>query len=114
MYAKAAIGCFLCLTIVTFVVADVSHLAGGNTSPGFRRSSVGNVPVVNNLRARSFNQQNWNIRNNIPGEPGVDYPIYSVPPVSSFSCKGRHYGGGANLAQVLELLEFEELTADVS
>lgn len=41
---------------------------------------------------RSFGQQNWNIRDNIPGEPDVDYPIYSVPPISSFSCKGRHYG----------------------
>ena len=30
------------------------------------------------------------LRDSVPGEPGVDYPIYSLPvPDSSFSCDGR-------------------------
>ncbi|XP_037903441.1 uncharacterized protein LOC119646882 isoform X2 [Hermetia illucens] len=32
------------------------------------------------------------LRANIPGEPGVDYPIYSSPPDTSFSCLNRHEG----------------------
>ncbi|KAG4075275.1 hypothetical protein HA402_003066, partial [Bradysia odoriphaga] len=61
----------------------------------------------------SFNQQSWNIRNNIPGEPNVDYPVYSAPPISSFSCKGRHYGYYADVesrCQVFRVCAQTDLT----
>ena len=29
------------------------------------------------------------LQNNIPGEPGVDYPIYTLPPLTGFDCDGR-------------------------
>ena len=29
------------------------------------------------------------LQNNIPGEPNVDYPIYTIPPVTGFECNGR-------------------------
>lgn len=41
--------------------------------------------------ARYQNEQ-YDIRNNIPGEPELDYPIYSAPPVTSFTCQNRHDG----------------------
>ena len=33
------------------------------------------------------------LRDSIPGEPGVDYPIFSETPDTSFSCTGRIFGG---------------------
>jgi len=33
------------------------------------------------------------LRDNIPGEPGVDYPVHSSVQDSSFSCDGRAFGG---------------------
>lgn len=45
-------GCFLFLTTISYVVADVSHLAGGNVSPGFKHSSGGDIPVVDDLSTR--------------------------------------------------------------
>jgi len=32
------------------------------------------------------------LQNNIPGEPNVDYPIYTIPPVTGFECNGRTNG----------------------
>ena len=29
------------------------------------------------------------LQENIPGEPGVDYPIYTLPPLTGFDCEGR-------------------------
>ena len=29
----------------------------------------------------------------IPGQPGEDYPVYAVPPETSFSCDGYIEGG---------------------
>ena len=29
------------------------------------------------------------LQNNIPGEPGLAYPIYAFPPVTGFECNGR-------------------------
>ncbi|XP_055380078.1 uncharacterized protein DDB_G0283357-like [Condylostylus longicornis] len=34
----------------------------------------------------------WDLRHSIPGEPEIDYPIYSVAPKTSFSCDNRHEG----------------------
>ena len=33
------------------------------------------------------------LRDSIPGEPGVDYPIFSEIETTSFSCKDRVFGG---------------------
>ena len=33
------------------------------------------------------------LRESIPGEPGVDYPIFSEIETTSFSCKDRVFGG---------------------
>ncbi|XP_037034810.1 putative uncharacterized protein DDB_G0282133 isoform X2 [Bradysia coprophila] len=112
MYTRAAIGCFLFLLPFSCIVADVSHL-GGSASTTFKHSSGGDIPVVDDLSTRSFNQQSWNIRNNIPGEPNVDYPVYSAPPISSFSCKGRHYGYYADVesrCQVFRVCAQTDLT----
>lgn len=38
------------------------------------------------------NDNQWNIRSNIPGLPNIDYPIYSKPPSSNFVCQNRHDG----------------------
>lgn len=37
-------------------------------------------------------EEHWDIRNNIPGEPDIDYPIYSKAPETNFICKDRHDG----------------------
>ena len=33
------------------------------------------------------------LRDSIPGEPGVDYPIFSAVEQTSFSCDGKVFGG---------------------
>ncbi len=33
------------------------------------------------------------LRGGVPGEPGVDYPIYAEIQDTSFSCNGRLFGG---------------------
>ena len=33
------------------------------------------------------------LRESIPGEPGVDYPIFAEVETTSFSCKDRAFGG---------------------
>ena len=33
------------------------------------------------------------LRDSIPGEPGVDYPIFAEVQDTAFSCEGRKFGG---------------------
>ena len=33
------------------------------------------------------------LRTSVPGEPGVDYPVYAQVQATSFSCEGRVAGG---------------------
>ena len=33
------------------------------------------------------------LRDSIPGEPGVDYPIFSAVEQTAFSCDGKVFGG---------------------
>lgn len=40
----------------------------------------------------NYEEQHWDIRNNIPGEPDIDYPIYGNAPETNFVCKDRHDG----------------------
>ena len=38
------------------------------------------------------------LRDSIPGEPGVDYPIFSAVESTEFSCEGKVFGGKILLA----------------
>lgn len=40
----------------------------------------------------SANPLDW-LRDSIPGEPGIDYPIFSEIQDTGFSCEGRVFGG---------------------
>jgi len=44
-------------------------------------------------KSSEYTDQQFDLRHTIPGEPGLDYPILSAPPKTSFVCKGRHEGG---------------------
>ena len=33
------------------------------------------------------------LRDSIPGEPGVDYPIFSAVEQTNFDCEGKVFGG---------------------
>ena len=39
------------------------------------------------------------LRDSIPGEPGVDYPIFAEVQDTAFSCEGRKFGGKEVLTQ---------------
>eukprot|EP00099_Drosophila_melanogaster_P025846 NP_725747.1 uncharacterized protein Dmel_CG5756, isoform B [Drosophila melanogaster] len=43
-------------------------------------------------KSSEYTDQQFDLRHTIPGEPGLDYPILSSPPRTSFVCKGRHEG----------------------
>nr|XP_032291707.1 mucin-5AC [Drosophila virilis] len=43
-------------------------------------------------KANEYTDQQFDLRHTIPGEPGVDYPILSEVPKTSFVCRGRHEG----------------------
>ncbi|KAH8347820.1 hypothetical protein KR084_001265 [Drosophila pseudotakahashii] len=43
-------------------------------------------------KSSEYTDQQYDLRHTIPGEPGLDYPILSAPPKTSFVCKGRHEG----------------------
>ena len=51
------------------------------------------------------------LRDSIPGEPGVDYPIFAEVQDTAFSCEGRKFGGKEVLTQPSSdlLLGFEAL-----
>ena len=55
------------------------------------------------------------LRDSIPGEPGVDYPIFSAVEQTSFSCDDKVFGGkklvNLFLHRLLEtLIDFQRLT----
>lgn len=39
------------------------------------------------------------IRKNVPGEPGVDYPAYTTLPQTGFTCEGRSRGNYIHLCE---------------
>ncbi|XP_017078573.1 protein split ends [Drosophila eugracilis] len=43
-------------------------------------------------KSSEYTDQQYDLRHTIPGEPGLDYPILSAPPKTSFVCRGRHEG----------------------
>ncbi|KAH8266248.1 hypothetical protein KR038_000252 [Drosophila bunnanda] len=43
-------------------------------------------------KSSEYTDQQFDLRHTIPGEPGLDYPILSAPPKTSFVCRGRHEG----------------------
>ena len=46
------------------------------------------------------------LRDSIPGEPGVDYPIFSAVEQTQFSCEGKVFGGESFLKQLISLSHF--------
>lgn len=48
------------------------------------------IRISNNFSSNK--NQNYDLRQTIPGEPGVDYPIHFSVPKTSFKCTGRHEG----------------------
>merc|ERR1712060_30308 len=64
------------LSIVGQVLSQVNYQGGtGGGSFGSPSGGIGSL------------------ENTIPGTPGEDYPIYAVPPQTSFSCDGQVDGG---------------------
>ncbi|ALC42148.1 CG5756, partial [Drosophila busckii] len=43
-------------------------------------------------KSSDYTDQQFDLRHTIPGTPGVDYPILSVVPQTSFVCNQRHEG----------------------
>ena len=41
------------------------------------------------------------LRDSIPGEPGVDYPIFSAVEQTQFSCEGKVFGGKSFLKNLI-------------
>jgi hypothetical protein len=50
------------------------------------------IQVVHADHDGSDDPLDW-LRESIPGEPSVDYPIFSEVQTTSFSCKDRVFGG---------------------
>jgi hypothetical protein len=50
------------------------------------------IQVVHSDHNGSDDPLDW-LRESIPGEPGVDYPIFAEVETTSFSCKERVFGG---------------------
>ncbi|GLH00656.1 Uncharacterized protein GBIM_06970, partial [Gryllus bimaculatus] len=70
------------------------HRAGPNALDGLLASEETQYRrrVKEKMALGHFRPEGIGEHGSIPGEPGVDYPTYSKPPVPSFSCldfKGR-------------------------
>ena len=50
------------------------------------------VCLVSSDHDGSSDPLDW-LRDGVPGEPGVDYPIFAEIQETSFSCAGRLFGG---------------------
>ena len=48
--------------------------------------------LVQSVEKEGDDPLQW-LRDSIPGEPGVDYPIFSVVEETAFSCEGKVFGG---------------------
>lgn len=75
---------------------DVSHLIGKTNQHNAGSNGIKitvNMTANNNKDGRLTNFEDlWDIRNNIPGEPDIDYPVYNDAPETSFECTKRHDG----------------------
>lgn len=68
-------------------------------------------------KANDYTDQQFDLRHTIPGEPGIDYPILSEVPKTSFVCEGRHEGRvesrqefSLSIAQVLRFFFCPQVT----
>ncbi|XP_037941087.1 serine-rich adhesin for platelets [Teleopsis dalmanni] len=59
--------------------------------------SEGNFEDADKLNEFMSTNQYFDLRHTIPGEPEVDYPIYSAVPKTSFECTGKHEGYYADM-----------------
>ena len=46
------------------------------------------------------------LRAAVPGEPGLDYPIYSTPPDTGFTCEDKEAGFYADPVAECQVLQF--------
>jgi len=54
--------------------------------------ALGSIPCTIGVEKEGDNPLDW-LRDSVPGEPGVDYPIYSAIEDTSFSCSDKVFGG---------------------
>lgn len=71
------------------ILANAAIIEAAISQPGISQLKATYEHVV----SRRFTQGSkvWDIRNNVPGEPGIDYPTYATPPETSFTC-GKQTG----------------------
>ena len=77
------------VTVAAILVANSVEASDYATVPTFLRTPSNDPPQ---RRERSYNAQLQALLKAVPGVPGVDYPIYSMPH-TGFSCYGKFYGG---------------------
>ena len=53
------------------------------------RYATPQLPNVPHFFRQTDDEMLAEMAESIPGEPGVDYPIYSQPPVTDFDCAGK-------------------------
>ena len=53
--------------------------------------------MANAVEKEGDDPLDW-LRDSIPGEPGVDYPIFSAVEQTSFSCDDKVFGGKSILS----------------
>ena len=66
----------LSLTLALGLILAISHVANANHDG-------------------SDDPLDW-LRDSIPGEPGVDYPVYNEIQDTGFTCKDKIFGGNSN------------------
>ena len=74
--------------------------------PGLAISSL--TAVVRAVEKEGDDPLDW-LRDSIPGEPGVDYPIFGAVEQTSFSCEGKVFGG-KNIFNINWEIERSELS----
>merc|ERR550517_1545441 len=72
------------LSIVGQVLSQVNYQGGAGGGFGGSFGSPANAGAAGGIGS---------LEDTIPGTPGEDYPIYAVPPETSFSCDGQVDGG---------------------
>ena len=112
MFSKQVIPCIV-VCLIDLAFSQLATYGSSSSAGGGLSSARGNVGGGSRQGSGGFNRGtggstqgsrggggnsgsggdhqglDW-LRDSVPGEPGVDYPIYGLPvPESSFSCDGR-------------------------
>jgi hypothetical protein len=81
-----------CMGVVVFAALQTALAGATRVSTFLITSSVSPNGVRSQRLSRDIDLEA--LRHAVPGEPGVDYPIYTSAPYNSFNCKGKEFGGG--------------------